>query len=291
MCGVILSGGVAKRFGADKALFPVDGVPMIHRVAASMSHAVSEVWISVKQEDRGRQLAEVCNPFATGYLVDSFNFGPLSGLFTAAEKIHADAFLTCSNDVPWIRPATFTKIVERFKQNPYSSMSIVWGNGATEPLIQVVRRDKAKRYVNEFLETRKNLIRSSDILRSSETIYLIYGGNLTQNPYEFSNVNTVSEVTNPKPRGVFKGLVNQDVTVETFEHFRRSVDCVKRRDFKAAGFEHIYESLGFLSKGVVGLAEHAIYDAVRMFENAQDEKMYQLVSMMRETFLSLLERT
>ncbi len=61
MRGCILAGGLSRRFGADKALYAVDGEPMAVRVANVLRAAGLEPWL-VAREPRGLGLPELLEP-------------------------------------------------------------------------------------------------------------------------------------------------------------------------------------------------------------------------------------
>ncbi len=46
--GIILCGGRSRRFGKDKALLTIDGVPMVRRMAGRISQVVDDVIIAAR---------------------------------------------------------------------------------------------------------------------------------------------------------------------------------------------------------------------------------------------------
>lgn len=290
ICGVILSGGVSKRFEGDKALALVEGEPMIRRVAKALNPAVTEVWISVRDETRGERLIEVCRPYVAGFIVDDFPAGPLSGLLTAAERIEADAYLSCSNDVPRLNSTTVKKMVALFSNVLPSAMSVVWGNGSVETLIQAVQRNTLRNYLRNFFEGRKYFLRPSDVLRSCEILYLVHGANLTSDPFEFSNINTAQEIANPKPRGVFRGFVNDDLLIRnSSRHFTAAVTESLKENFFAAGLLYLSEAYDYLVHGVIHLSEHAVSDAAKMFERDGSDEALRVCQHFRRHLNELAE--
>lgn len=61
MRGWILAGGASTRFGSDKAVWPMDGVPLSVRIAGVLSAAGLEPWL-VARAPRGLGLPELLEP-------------------------------------------------------------------------------------------------------------------------------------------------------------------------------------------------------------------------------------
>jgi molybdopterin-guanine dinucleotide biosynthesis protein A len=266
-CGIVLAGGVSKRFSGDKALTLVEGRPMVRRVAEALHEAVDVVYISVRDKARGEQLLEVCKPYAEGYLVDLFDVGPLSGLLTAGIKVDAEVFLTASSDIPWITSTPLHRLLEQVEG--FSAASAVWGNGVVETLVQAVQKSCVVKYVERFLNARTGLARPSDMLRSAEKLHLVHASKLTDNPLTFANVNTIEDLQTPKPRGPFKGVVTDSLVITEAAHlFAEAVDHHVDGRMYEAGYSHAYEGLAYLRHGVVHLASHSLHDAAEMFRRA-----------------------
>ncbi|MEM0350042.1 MAG: molybdenum cofactor guanylyltransferase [Candidatus Caldarchaeum sp.] len=267
--GVVLSGGVSRRFGGDKALALLDGEPLVRHVAKSLHEAVDEVWLSVKDARRGEELVKACEPYVSGYIVDEFPAGPLSGVLTAAKRLGADAMVTCPTDTPRIKPTTFKKLVEQFLDNSPSALSVVWGNGMVETLVQVLSIDTVKHYLEKVFAQRRGLYRASDMLRCADRLLLVVGFKLSSDPYEFANINTADDLVNPKPRPDRGSLVKDDILLtESLEHFHQAAAYTEENLFNEAAQEYLYEALALLSHGVAHLTAHALTDASKMFEKA-----------------------
>jgi molybdopterin-guanine dinucleotide biosynthesis protein A len=61
MRACILAGGLSRRFGADKALYPIDGEPLVLRLAAVLRAAGLDPWL-VAREPRAVGLPELLEP-------------------------------------------------------------------------------------------------------------------------------------------------------------------------------------------------------------------------------------
>ena len=101
--GAILAGGGSLRMGADKALVPVGGTPMIEWVAAALRAAVDELVI-VGRDD----------PLAGIPAVPDLRpgpRGPLPGLVAALRHAAGRPVLLVAVDHPLVRPATLQGLV------------------------------------------------------------------------------------------------------------------------------------------------------------------------------------
>ena len=92
--GVVLAGGLSRRFGEDKALALVDGVPMALRVAQAMRAAGLEVVLAAPD---GRL---VCLGLPLLIEPDDGPRHPFRGLWAALGE--ADEVLCAPCDLPWL---------------------------------------------------------------------------------------------------------------------------------------------------------------------------------------------
>lgn len=98
--GAVLCGGASRRMGADKALVPVDGVPMAERVARTLESAGCAPVVLVGGDPGplaalGRTLVADRWPGA----------GPLGGVITALQTSRAQDVVVAACDLPWLDPS------------------------------------------------------------------------------------------------------------------------------------------------------------------------------------------
>ncbi len=271
--GLILAGGVSKRFGGDKPLALVAGEPMIKKVAKAMYEAVGDVYLSVNTAERGDQLFNATKPYISGYIVDEFKAGPLSGILTAANQIAADFFITVSADVPFIKSTSLKALLDSLTDSNSDAASIIWANGRVETLIQAVSRKSILNYGQKFLSLRIDFLRPSDILRSANKLLLVHASAITQDPIEFANINTVEDLTNPKPRGPLKDHVKNSILItDGAEHFAKAVSEYGNGSYFKAGASYSLEAITYLRHGVTHIASHAFYDSASVFKKAGAEQ-------------------
>ena len=98
--GVVLAGGQARRMGgADKALLPLAGRPLVAHVLARLAPQVAQVLISANG-DPAR-----FSDFACEVLADAASQGPLSGVLAALERaaaLGATHVVSCPVDTPFL---------------------------------------------------------------------------------------------------------------------------------------------------------------------------------------------
>jgi molybdopterin-guanine dinucleotide biosynthesis protein A len=135
--GFLLAGGKAHRFGADKALHPVEGVPMALRVATAMREAGLEV-VAVAKDRRLEELGIPC-------LVEPDEpRHPLVGVVLGLRQ-GGGVFAPC--DVPWIPAQAFVRLAA-------APGSIARDEGGLHPLLAHYPADWLAR-AEDLLERRK----------------------------------------------------------------------------------------------------------------------------------------
>lgn len=102
--GAILAGGRSRRMGRDKAALRIGGIPMLVRVANTLSSVVEQIRVV------GNDVTE------TGGFPNQPDLrpglGPLSGIHAALATTHASAVLVVACDLPFVTPALLRRLVE-----------------------------------------------------------------------------------------------------------------------------------------------------------------------------------
>lgn len=128
MTGLILTGGQSRRFGSDKAAYPVEGRPMIERVYEAAASLVSPVWISVGEMDRTYGL-----PAAT--VIDVFpGAGPLAGIHAGMAVAETPWLLVVAVDMPFISAAALVSLLDAIGENGQPVVACSAG-GRVQPLL------------------------------------------------------------------------------------------------------------------------------------------------------------
>jgi molybdopterin-guanine dinucleotide biosynthesis protein A/rhodanese-related sulfurtransferase len=101
--GVVLTGGASRRFGSDKAMALIDGVPMVVRVVAALRAAGAESVATVGGSDRGVDVPHRSDLYPGD--------GPLGGLLTAFAHARTDVVMVAACDLPDLDGPTVRAVV------------------------------------------------------------------------------------------------------------------------------------------------------------------------------------
>lgn len=117
--GVVFAGGRSARFGSDKFLFPIDGVPMgVHAVQALIQACSDEVWLQ-----GGGQPHEAVSGIRRK-IGSREGSGPLGALLDALEVCESDVLVTLPCDVPGIAAPEIQKLIDALA--PESHVSVAY---------------------------------------------------------------------------------------------------------------------------------------------------------------------
>jgi molybdopterin-guanine dinucleotide biosynthesis protein A len=123
--GVLLVGGASRRYGYDKAMACLDGIPMVHRVAAQVGGQVAMLTASGTGRP-GLDLAVIPDAVPYG--------GPLLALqsiLTWASERKLDLVATFSCDTPFLPPDLVVRL--RYALEPDRDCAIALHSGAAHP--------------------------------------------------------------------------------------------------------------------------------------------------------------
>jgi len=105
--GVILAGGKSSRYGRNKALERLDGVPLIERVLGVMGSTFSRVIIVTNTPE----YYEYLNAVMSRDLIKGL--GPLGGIYTALTLLRDEAAFVVACDMPCLNPELIRYMVDR----------------------------------------------------------------------------------------------------------------------------------------------------------------------------------
>lgn len=124
---LLLIGGKSRRMGTDKAALIFEGKTLLERTLATVSSAVSEVFLSVahdEERDFPQPLIRDLTP----------NPGPLGGLQAAFAHDPKTAWLVLACDLPLFDEATLSHLLENADEEQSASCFLNRLDGRVEPL-------------------------------------------------------------------------------------------------------------------------------------------------------------
>jgi molybdenum cofactor guanylyltransferase len=127
--------------GTDKRLLPVDGEPMLRRVAGTVS-AVTDDLIVVVTEDRPLPPGLLEGLSARVVADRRPDAGPLAGLEAGLDAARGDLVLAVAGDMPWLEAPTLDGLLDRLAAGGADAVAVATG-GALEPLLAAYRRGPA----------------------------------------------------------------------------------------------------------------------------------------------------
>ena len=98
--GIVLAGGLSRRLGRDKAVEPIDGVPLISRVISRLSEVSQQTVVVVNEAGR---VAALPLPASAKTVVDIYpDKGSLGGIFTGLSAADGEWTFVVSCDMPFL---------------------------------------------------------------------------------------------------------------------------------------------------------------------------------------------
>jgi phospholipid/cholesterol/gamma-HCH transport system ATP-binding protein len=132
----ILAGGKSTRMGADKALVPLEGRPLLVRAMELARSVTSDVRIVGSAE----KFASF-GPVVEDIFRDS---GPLAGIHAALRNSSSDLNLILAVDLPFVSPAFLRYLVARARDSA-AVVTVARAGGGCQPLCAVYRQKFADR--------------------------------------------------------------------------------------------------------------------------------------------------
>ena len=203
---VIQAGGESRRMGADKALLPFLGQPLILRPLNRLAGLPDEVLVTSNHPESYRILGLTPIPDRLP------GYGALGGLYTALSAARYPYVAVVACDMPFASPEIFS--IELVLLQETGADAIIPRSGAgTEPFHAIYRRESCLPYIQTALETGKRRV---DAWFSQVNIrYLEPEEMLPYDPDQlaFLNINTPEELR--KAERIARGHPNLTVRGES----------------------------------------------------------------------------
>lgn len=284
-CGVILSGGLSRRFQlpgepwTDKALYPVEGVPMILRILRVLEDLVDEIFIAAGPDPGQRAVKYLELAPGTRVVGDDPGLrGPLAGVLSALRACSSGEAIFVPVDMPRLSRELLSELLEELRGRDV--VSPILPNGLVETAVAAVRVETS-RAVLEILRG-SGRSRAADLARGSPRVLLLNLRSRGHSPEVVVNINRRGDlVSRPSyPEGPL------DEDAEISRPFNMD-DVAGKRAEKLLGSlwgtiyfgGYLEEFRLYASKGVYMFAAYALEDSGGGYEGHLARK---ILSMLRE---------
>lgn len=153
---IVLAGGTSRRMGANKALLPIDGKPMIRSLIDSLAPISREVIVSVSDRARHEELAPALPPGIRVVYDDEPGHGPLMGMYAGLKASATDVNFVISCDIPEIDRGFVTEL--RSFTGEYDVVASVDHDGRTNALLAMYNRSLLPLVGKQLDEGRRKII-------------------------------------------------------------------------------------------------------------------------------------
>ncbi|MHA1271739.1 MAG: molybdenum cofactor guanylyltransferase [Candidatus Helarchaeota archaeon] len=191
----ILSGGSSKRFGADKGLAEINGVPMVKIIYNKVKSLSEDIIILLKDRNLLRKYYRILGEKAKIlYDVEEKISNPVIGAYSCFKYAKYEYTLLLACDLPLIKTGVIRLLIEEV--NGYDAVVPVHPNGYIEPLHAIYHNKKAIEIIKKVIEFNGNMKMRDFISRFKKVNYVSTDRikELDPNLEIFYNVNTVEDI-------------------------------------------------------------------------------------------------
>jgi molybdenum cofactor guanylyltransferase len=152
---IILAGGQSSRMGQDKALIPVDGVPLLVKVYDVATVCAENVYVVTPWRERYQDLLPNCKFIREAPSLNHDEriqtHGPLVGFAQALVEVKTEWVLLLACDLPNLRAEVLEAWIERLENTGAETIAVLAKNeNGWEPLCGFYRQSCLAR-LNEFI--------------------------------------------------------------------------------------------------------------------------------------------
>ena len=140
--GIILCGGRSSRFGKDKALLTIDGVPMVRRMVGRISQVVDKTIIAARDSAQRESLAAISAvPDGAEVVFDPVRgYGPVAGILAGLSASKSEYSICLACDLPYVNPDAIDALFGCAEANTNDAAIPKHPDGTLEPLHAVYGR-------------------------------------------------------------------------------------------------------------------------------------------------------
>jgi molybdopterin-guanine dinucleotide biosynthesis protein A len=137
--GIVLAGGRSARFGRDKLVEPVGGLPLVHHAILALGTVCREVIVVVGVSGGDMSAPTgLAVPFRVVRDAHAFE-GPLVGLLAGLDAAREPLVLAVGGDMPALQSAILDLIVGRLARDESADAAVLEHRGRLRPLPLAVR--------------------------------------------------------------------------------------------------------------------------------------------------------
>ncbi len=181
--GILLSGGLSRRYGSPKAFARYEGRSFHERAYEALSAACRRVTVS--------SAASLAERFPSAYdvrvdLPELAGRGPLAGICTVMREVPAERYVVLPCDMPRVGPGTIRRLAELAEAHPEADIVTVRAGETFLPLLSVWRAGLADLLEQEISAERLSVMK---LLAKLNTVWLD-ASRLDEDLRVFDNFNT-----------------------------------------------------------------------------------------------------
>ena len=182
--GVVLAGGLSRRFGSPKAFARIGTGYFYERALEALEPFCDEVIVVTREE-----LLECFAPGVTTMtdMPEVAGLGPLAGIFSAMKAVDADSYAVLPCDMPYVDYSIMNGIRELHQ----TSITAVLASGKYHPLVSIWSKELKKPILDALENEQLGVMK---FLKNLDVTW-INGSLLTENEkHVFTNINMLSDL-------------------------------------------------------------------------------------------------
>ncbi|MBB6454045.1 molybdopterin-guanine dinucleotide biosynthesis protein A [Salirhabdus euzebyi] len=184
MTGIILAGGLSKRFGSPKAFAMHNGIPFYQYSIQALAPFCDKIIIVTRPELENRFHVDKQFVHIIHDTEQYIGQGPLAGIHAAMGKTNGEWYIVLPIDVPFVKSWVFEELKKSITQNKEAIVPLV--NGKAQPLIAIYNYS-IKGKIEKQLENEKRSLHN--LLEKIKVEYIVF-----QDWEPFQNINKVEDL-------------------------------------------------------------------------------------------------